>query len=80
VVEEQSPPPKSAGLDWGALPEGSAFGEPAPYETHIAPVEPAPAAESLPRPQYEAVPEAIWALEGPAAEAAPEPAVAPQAY
>jgi len=79
VEEEQAPPPKSEGLDWGRFPEGSAFGEPAPYETPIAPPEPTPAVEPLPVPQYEWAPEAVAAMEGPAAETAPEPAVAPEA-
>jgi CheY-like chemotaxis protein len=89
VEEEQAPAPKSEALDWGALPEGAAFAEPALYETSTPPPEPmfgAPPPHGSyeaapPEPQYEWSPEAVAAMEGrPAAETAPEPLVAPGAH
>jgi CheY-like chemotaxis protein len=73
-LEEQEVAPKSEGVDWGALPEGSAFAEPALYETPLAPPEPTLVMAAPPEIQYEAAPEE------PAAETAPEPGVAPEAY
>jgi len=80
VEEEQAAPPQSEDFAWGALPEGSAFATPAPYETPLAPPEPTSAAVPLPEPQAELAPEAAAAMEEPAAETAPEPVVAPEAY
>jgi len=78
VEEEPAPPPKSEGVDWGALPEGAAFAESALYETPLAPPEPTLVVEPLPEPQAEVAPEAAAAMEVPAAEAGPEPGLAPE--
>ena len=80
AVEEQAPASTSGGLDWGALPEGSAFGEPAPYEAPSAPPQPAPGSESLPESQYEWASEPVVVTEGRPAEVSPEASVADQTY
>jgi CheY-like chemotaxis protein len=74
--EEEAIVPKRESVDWGAIPEGAAFGGAALDEVPPAPPEP-PAVETAPEPQVEVAAEAAPAMEMPAAEAAPEPIVAP---
>lgn len=74
--EEEEIVPKRESVDWGAIPEGAAFGGAALDEVPPAPPEP-PAVEPAPEPLVEVAAEAAPAMEMPTAEAAPEPIVAP---